>query len=67
VEVAYGRTDYLDNVCHAMGDSEYSGPVGGDECRSTAAMYPSYCGQGWLGARCFNGCGNDNYLAFSGS
>ena len=27
-------------------------------------MYPGHCGQGWLGGKCLNGCGNANHLGF---
>jgi len=64
IEVAYGHTDYLDNVCKAMGYAAYAGTHGGDQCGSSANMYPSHCGQGWLGSACGNGCGNTNYDAF---
>ena len=64
IEVAYGNTSYLDNVCKAMGYSSYSTTHGGDQCSNSANMYPSHCGQGWLGAACSNGCGNANYDGF---
>jgi hypothetical protein len=64
IEVAYGNTSYLDNVCKAMGYSSYSSPHGGDQCNNSANMYPSHCSQGWLGNACFNGCGNTNYDGF---
>merc|ERR1711981_711309 len=66
IEVAYGRTNYLTNICRKMfgGASRYTGTIGGDRCSSSAAMYPSYCGQGWLGRKCNNGCGNTNYAGF---
>jgi cysteine-rich repeat protein len=64
IEVKYGYTDYLDNICKEMGYSSYSNPHGGDKCGNSANMYPSHCGQGWLGPACFNGCGNTNYDGF---
>ena len=64
IEVAYGHTDYLDNVCQAMGYSGYSTTYGGDKCSTDAKMYPSHCAQGWLGNQCSNGCGNVNYDGF---
>merc|ERR1711959_248324 len=66
IEVAYGKTNYLTNICRKMfgGASRYIGTIGGDRCSSSAAMYPSYCGQGWLGRKCNNGCGNANYAGF---
>jgi hypothetical protein len=65
IEVAYGNTSYLDNVCNAFGYGTYAGPHGGDQCSSGAYMYPSYCGQGWNSPNsCFNGCGNTNYDGF---
>jgi hypothetical protein len=64
IEIAYGKTHYLTNVCKGLGFSRYVGPVGGDACNSVANMYPSYCNQGWLGRACRNGCGNTNYRAF---
>jgi len=64
IEVAYGHTDYLDNICQAMGYQAYNGCHGGDKCNSSAKMYPSYCNQGWLGGPCHNGCGNVNYDGF---
>ena len=64
IEVAYGHTDYLDNICDAMGYQSYNGCHGGDQCGGSAKMYPSHCGQGWLGGPCHNGCGNVNYDAF---
>lgn len=65
IEIAYGNTEYLDNVCEAFGYDAYGGPVGGDLCDSSANMYPSHCGQGWLGDACGNGCGNTNYDGFT--
>jgi cysteine-rich repeat protein len=64
IEVAYDNTDYLDNVCQAFGYVVYTGPHGGDQCNSSANMYPSHCNQGWLGGACGNGCGNTNYDGF---
>jgi len=66
IEVAYGKTNYLTNICRKMfgGASRYIGTIGGDRCSSSAAMYPSSCGQGWLGRKCNNGCGNANYAGF---
>jgi len=66
IEVAYGHTNYLTNICRQMfgSGSRYIGTIGGDRCSSSAAMYPSYCGQGWLGRKCNNGCGNTNYAGF---
>jgi len=67
IEVAYGHTDYLDNICDAFGLGLYAGPVGSDACYgggANAMMYPSHCSQGWLGDMCNNGCGYDNYDAF---
>jgi cysteine-rich repeat protein len=64
IEVAYGNTSYLDNVCKEFGYNNYSGTWGGDLCNSSAYMYPSYCGQGWKGGGCSNGCGNANYGGF---
>merc|ERR1711959_53140 len=66
IEVAYGHTNYLTNICRQMfgSASRYIGTIGGDRCSSSAAMYPSYCGQGWKGRRCNNGCGNANYAGF---
>ena len=64
IEVAYGNTGYLDNICKAMGYDSYNGCHGGDQCSSAANMYPSHCGQGWLGGPCWNGCGNVNYDGF---
>jgi len=65
IEVAYGHTDYLDNVCKSFGYNAYSTVNGGDLCSNAANMYPSHCGQGWLGQACWNGCGNANYGSFS--
>ena len=64
IEVAYGNTDYLDNICQAMGHTSYSHCHGGDQCGPGADMYPSHCNQGWLGPACHNGCGNTNYDGF---
>ncbi len=64
IEVAYGNTEYLDNICQAMGYSSYNGCHGGDKCSNAAHMYPSHCNQGWLGGPCWNGCGNVNYDGF---
>jgi len=64
IEIAYGKLDYLHNVCRSFGFSKYWRPVGGDRCSSSAYMYPSHCNQGWLGGPCSNGCGNTNYAAF---
>ena len=65
IEVAYGNTSYLDNVCQEFGYNAYDGPYGGDTCSGGSAyQYPSYCGQGWLGNSCYNGCGNANYAGF---
>jgi len=65
IEVHYGRTDYLDKICNVLGLGSYKGTVGPDMCNSGADMYPSHCGQGWLGNKCHNGCGNNNYAAFT--
>src|SRR6185436_1668564 len=46
IEVAYGYTNYLDNICQAFGYQTYTGTHGGDQCSSGAIMYPSYCGYG---------------------
>jgi len=64
IEVAYGNTDYLSNVCNAFGYGTYAGTHGGDQCGGSANMYPSHCNQGWLGGACGNGCGNANYDGF---
>ena len=50
IEVAYGRTDYLDNVCHEFQrGSKYLMVLGDDQCASSSPyQYPSYCGQGLL-------------------
>lgn len=65
IEIAYGNTEYLTNVCNSFGYGAYAGvPNEGDFCSSSANMYPSHCGQGWLGGACGNGCGNTNHLAF---
>ncbi|MFT4626488.1 MAG: hypothetical protein ACI8PZ_005165 [Myxococcota bacterium] len=67
IEVEYGFTDYLDAMCASFGYGTYLEPFGADECGGFgpgAFMYPSYCGYGWLGAGCYNGCGNDNYPGF---
>ncbi len=64
IEVAYGNTSYLTNICKEMGYSSYSTTHGGDKCSSSANMYPSHCNQGWLGGACHNGCGNTNYDGF---
>ena len=61
IEIAYGHLDYLDKVCQAFGYASYNTTHGGDQCGASANMYPSYCGQGWLGGACGNGCGNTNY------
>ena len=64
IEVHYGNTEYLDNICQAMGHASYNGCHGGDQCGPGADMYPSHCNQGWLGPACHNGCGNTNYDGF---
>ena len=68
IEVAYGYTAYLDNVCNAIhpGSSYDSSRTGSqpDACTSTAYMYPGHCGGGWLRGDCRNGCGNANYRGF---
>lgn len=66
IEVAYGKTSYLTHICQQMfgSGSRYKGTIGGDRCSSSAYMYPSYCGQGWKGRGCSNGCGNANYAGF---
>jgi len=64
IEVAYGKTSYLNNVCKGLGFVKYTRPLGGDMCSGSANMYPSHCNQGWLGGKCHNGCGNTNYAAF---
>ena len=64
IEVAYGHLDYLDNICQEFGYSSYASTHGGDQCTGSAYMYPSHCGQGWLGTSCWNGCGNANYDGF---
>ncbi len=65
IEVAYGKTDYLDKICKEFGYNAYSGNFGGDTCSGgSPRQYPSHCGQGWLGSCCNNGCGNTNYSAF---
>ena len=65
IEVAYGYSYYLDNVCQAFGYNSYSGTYGGDTCSSgSPVQYPSHCNYGWLGSACTNGCGNANYAGF---
>ena len=69
IELDYGKTDWLDNVCNAIN----SGSVF-DKARTEAQpdactvgsprMYPSTCSNGWLGNSCNNGCGNKNYNGF---
>ena len=69
IETAYGNDDYLNKVCEAVDLSliydksrTESQP---DSCSGKSTyMYPSHCGQGWLGNDCTNGCGNDNYDGF---
>ena len=69
IETAYGNDDYLNKVCKAVDLSliydksrTESQP---DSCSDkSTSMYPSYCGQGWLGNDCTNRCGNDNYDGF---
>merc|ERR1712205_254554 len=67
IEVAYGHTNYLSNICRKMfgAHSSYAGTIGGDRCHhGSANMYPSHCNQGWKGRKCSNGCGNTNYAGF---
>ena len=72
IETFYGKDDYLDNVCRAIGDNlvydksrTESQP---DSCTGIQDMYPymypSLCNQGWLGRDCFNGCSRPNYAGF---
>ena len=54
-------------IGHGDGYEAYLEPFGEDSCGGFgpgAYMYPSYCGFGWLGEGCYNGCGNDNYPGF---
>ena len=69
IEVAYGYSAYLDNVCNAIhSGSTYDSSrtqAQTDSCRGGSAyMYPSHCGGGWLRGDCINGCGNANYRGF---
>ena len=70
IDIAYGHTDYLDNVCNSVSPNLIfdksrtesqpdSCPIG-----SGAFQYPSHCEQGWLGTDCTNGCAYMNYLGF---
>ncbi len=38
IEVAYGNTDYLYQICAEMGCDAYTAPYGGDMCDSSAYM-----------------------------
>ena len=69
IEISYGKTDFLDNVCDAINPGSIFNQAltetQPDSCTSgSSMMYPSYCSQGWLGGDCFNGCGNANYAGF---
>ena len=69
IELDYGKTDWLDNVCNAINSGSTL-----DKARTEAqpdacivggaSMYPSTCDDGWLGKSCTNGCGNKNYNGF---
>jgi hypothetical protein len=66
IEVAYGNTDYLDNICVVgFGYGSYASAVYEDSSAPDGNYYPSSCGNGWLGSACWNGNGNANYLGFT--
>ena len=71
IEIAYGKTEYLDNVCNFINPgSKFNKELTEkqpDSCTDgNPVMYPSTCSQRWLGndAGCTNGCGNNNYQGF---
>ena len=69
IEIAYGNTDWLDNVCNAINSGskfdKARTETQPDACTvGSARMYPSTCSNGWLGNSCTNGCGNQNYNGF---
>lgn len=69
IEIAYGKTDWLDKVCDAINSGSIFDKVRTetqpDACSvGSPRMYPSICSNGWLGRSCTNGCGNQNYNGF---
>lgn len=70
IEIYYGNTDYLDQVCRIINEEllfDFERTENQlDTCLSnhTAYMYPSKCNQTWLGDDCFNNCTYDNYEGF---
>ena len=46
IEIAYGNTDYLDEICRQFGYHGFKQALGHDKCNDgSPAQYPSYCGQ----------------------
>ena len=71
IETAYSTygLNYLDNVCKAINphlsyDKDRTEAQPDAFTSGSAYMYPSSCGQGWLGNDCSNGHGNSNYDGF---
>ena len=69
IEIASGKTDFLDNVCDAITPGSTFDlsltEKQPDMCFSgSKIMYPSHCNEGWLEQDCSNGCGNANYKGF---
>jgi len=70
IDIHYGNTDYLDQVCGSINedflfDLERTENQM-DMCLSnhTAYMYPSNCNQSWIGGDCISNCTFDNYEGF---
>ena len=69
IEIHYGNTEFLDNVCDAIAPGTKFDlsltEKQPDRCSSgSKVMYPSHCNEGWLEQDCSNGCGNANYEGF---
>ena len=46
IEIAYGHTDYLDEICRQFGFHGFKEALGSDQCYSgSPTQYPSHCGQ----------------------
>ena len=69
IEIHYGKTELLDNVCDAIKPGSTLDlsltETQPDMCSSgTKIMYPSNCKEGWIECDYSNGCGNANYEGF---
>ena len=69
IEIAYGKTDFLDKICDAITPGSKLDlsltEAQTDVCSlGTKVMYPSRCEEAWLECDQSNGCWNANYEGF---